>query len=300
VQDNSLKIFDFKKKKADRLHAEARRLHDEGSIDAAIAKYLEVIALDPDKSESYYNLGLIYKYQGEWQKSFDLNQKAHVLNPEDEAARWNLAIAATALRNWAIARQMWQENGMTLEGSEGPIEMDFGSTPVRLNPDDQGEVVWARRIDPVRARIENVPFPESGFRHGDVVLHDGAAVGYRKLGDREYPVFNVLEVFTRSPATTRVATVSISSESDLDALDAALAATQSCVEDWTQSVQTLCRACSEGRPHDAHDQELENEAPTERRLGIAVYPGDDIERILNEWQKSCGGKILAIEPESPH
>lgn len=229
-----MKIFDFNKKKTEKLHAEARQLHDEGSIDEAITKYLEVISLDPEKSESYYNLGLIYKYQGEWQKSFDLNQKANALNPEDESARWNLAIAATALQNWTVARQMWEENGMALDGSEGPIEMDFGMTPVRLNPDDQGEVVWATRIDPVRARIENIPFPESGFRHGDVVLHDGAAVGYRKQGDHEYPVFNVLEMFAPSSFATRIATVSIESESDIDALEEAFAATHSIYEDWTQ------------------------------------------------------------------
>lgn len=293
-----MKIFDFRKKKADKLHAEARQLHDEDRTDEAIAKYLEVIALYPEKSESYYNLGLIYKYQGEWQKSFDLNQKAYALNPE-ESARWNLAIAATALRNWPVARQMWQENGMTLEGSEGPIEMNLGSTPVRLNPEDQGEVVWAVRIDPVRARIENIPFPESGFQHGDIVLHDGAAVGYRQQGEYEYPVFNVLEKFTPSLFTTRIAIVSIKSESDLESLDDAFAATQSIFEDWTENVRTLCRACSEGRPHADHDHELENEAPAERRLGIAVYPGDDIVLILNEWQKFCGGGILSIKPEMP-
>jgi len=293
-----LKIFDFKKRKADKLHAEARQLHDEGKDDEAIAKYLAIIDLDPDKSETYYNLGLIYKYRGEWQKSFDLNQTANALNPEDESARWNLAIAATALQNWAVARKMWQENGMALDENEGPIKMDFGMAPVRLNPNDQGEVVWATRIDPVRARIENIPFPESGFRHGDVVLHDGAAVGYRNQGEREYPVFNVLEMFTPSSFTTRIATISIASESDLDALDEAFAATQSIYEDWTQNVRTLCRACSEGRPHEEHDHELENEWLAERRIGIAVYPGDDIEQILSQWKKTSGGKILAVESET--
>ncbi|MHB1173892.1 MAG: tetratricopeptide repeat protein [Sulfuriferula sp.] len=86
-------LFDFKKRKASRLHEKAQQLEKECKIDEAIAKYLEAIALDPEKSESYYNLGLIYKYQGEWQKSFEFNQKANELHPEDEAARWNLAIA---------------------------------------------------------------------------------------------------------------------------------------------------------------------------------------------------------------
>ena len=62
----------------------------------------------------------------------------------------------------------WRRLGLDIEEGDAPIEDNFGITPVRLNPDDRGEVVWARRIDPVRARIENVPYPESGFRRGDV------------------------------------------------------------------------------------------------------------------------------------
>ena len=291
-----MKIFDFKKKKADKLHEEGQLLSAEGKSDEAIQKYLEAIALDPEKSVSYYNIGLIYKYQAEWQKSFEFNQKANALDPEEESARWNLAIAATALRNWEVARKKWVENGITLPGSEGPIELDWGMTPVRLNPDEHGEVVWARRIDPVRARIESIPFPESGFRYGDVVLHDGAAVGHRMQGEREYPVFNVLEMFTPSSYETRIATVAIESETDLEALDAAFSATQSSFEDWTRNIRTLCRACSEGRPHADHDHELEEQWLAERRLGIAVYPGDDIDQILNRWQEATGGKILSIEP----
>jgi len=250
-------------------------------------------------SESYCNIGLIYKYQGKWQKSFEFNQKANALDPQDEAARWNLAIAATALRNWAVARKAWEENGIALEGSEGPIEMDFGMTPVRLNPDENGEVVWATRIDLVRARIDNIPFPESGSRHGDVVLHDGAAVGYRKRGEREYPVFNVLEMFERSPYATRVATVSVHSQSDLDALEQSFGQTKSHYEDWTQNVQTICRACSEGRPHEQHDHELKEDWFPERRLGIAVYPGDDMQQIVEGWQKEAGGRVLSLGPEMP-
>jgi len=190
-----LKLFDLKKKKAQKLHNEAQELSDEGNDEKAIELYLKAIELDPIKSESFYNVGLIYKYQGQWEKSYKYNVQAYRLDPEDEAARWNLAIAATALRKWREVRTAWQENGIEIDGETGPIDMDFGMTPVRLNPDDDGEVVWATRIDPVRGRIDSIPYKESGFKHGDIVLHDGAAVGYREIGENEYPVFNVLELF---------------------------------------------------------------------------------------------------------
>jgi tetratricopeptide (TPR) repeat protein len=292
-----MKLFDFKKKKADRLHQEARQLDSAGKMEEAIAGYLQAIACDPEKAESHYNLGLIYKYRGDWQRSFEFNQKANALNPDDEATRWNLAIAATALRNWTVARKKWKENGIEIEEGEGSIEMDFGMTPVRLNPDEDAEVVWAKRIDPARARIDSIPFPQSRFHYGDVVLNDGAPVGYRLWNEREYPVFNVLELFEPSVYTTCVATVTVESDSDLDALAEEFSATQSHFEDWTQNTRVLCRACSEGRPHEQHDHELDTGWSCERRLGVAIYPGDDIRKILNQWQQSSAGRVVSVESE---
>jgi TPR repeat len=290
-----LKPIDLNKRKASKLHAQGEKLSDEGRTSEAIEKYLEAIACDPRKSESYYNLGLIYKYQGEWEKSFELNQKANELDPQDEAARWNLAIAATALRNWEVARKKWREHGMRLEGTSGPIEMNFGITPIRLNPDEAAEVVWATRIDPARARIDSIPFPESGFRYGDIVLNDGAAVGFRKIGGREYPVFNVLELFERSVFETYVARVSAEDPSDLDSLQRIFSESRSSVEDWTANVRTLCRQCSEGRPHENHDHDLKDEWSTEHRLGIAAHPADDLRSLLDRWQAESHGKVLSIE-----
>lgn len=152
-----MKLTDLSKKKAQKFHDQGQALSDDGKDREAIDAYLKAIEIDPRKSESFYNIGLIYKYRGEWIKSLEYNTRAYALDPEDEAARWNLAIAATALRKWDIARDAWKDNGITLEGGYGPISMNFGMTPVRLNPDDSGEVVWATRIDPVRARIDSIP-----------------------------------------------------------------------------------------------------------------------------------------------
>ncbi|HSJ76946.1 MAG TPA: tetratricopeptide repeat protein [Gemmatimonadales bacterium] len=290
-----MKPIDLNKRRASKLHEQGEKLSDEGRTSEAIEKYLEAIACDPSKSESYYNIGLLYKYQGEWEKSFDFNQKANELDPEDEAARWNLAIAATALRRWEVARKKWRENGLPIAGTGGPIEMDLGITPVRLNPDDAGEVVWATRIDPARAKIESIPFPESGFRYGDVVLNDGAAVGYRQVGGREVPVLNVLELFERSEFETYVAHVQAEDPSDLESLQRIFSGSHSSVEDWTVNTRTLCRQCSEGRPHEHHDHELEKEWSVEHRLGIAVHPTDDVRQLLEQWEAASQGKVLSIE-----
>ena len=294
-----MKLFDFGKRRAEKLHREAQQLDDAGETEAAIATYREAIALDPDKAESHYNLGLIYKYRGDWHASFEFNRQANRLDPQDEAARWNLAIAATALRNWATARAKWAEHGIAMEGDAGPIEMDFGVTPVRLNPQGDAEVVWATRIDPARARIDNIPFLESGFHYGDVVLNDGAPVGYREWDGREYPVFNVLERFEPSAYSTCVANVVAASQADLDALDGLFAATRSHCEDWTRTTRMLCKACSEGRPHDHHDPVQEDAWSPQRRLGVALHPDDDVRQILERWQQTSGAQVLSLEGAPP-
>jgi hypothetical protein len=50
-----------------------------------------------------------------------------------------------------------------------------------LNPSDDGEIVWARRMDPVRARINNILLTDSGCRYGDIVLHDRSWQAERKV-----------------------------------------------------------------------------------------------------------------------
>ncbi|MEN9866828.1 MAG: hypothetical protein RL748_2418, partial [Pseudomonadota bacterium] len=226
------------------LQREAGQLSDLGQDDEALLKYQQALLLDPEQAETHYNMGLIYKYRGQWQRSLDHNLRAHQLDPGDEAINWNLGIAATALRRWDLARMAWQQCGLPISGESGPIEMNLGMVPIRLNPDGNGEVVWATRLDPVRARIDSVPYLESGFRHGDVVLHDGAPVGYRELDGRQLPVFNVLELFTHSAFRTFVATIEINDEQDLDRLEHLLAGVPHEMEDWTSNVRILCKRCS--------------------------------------------------------
>jgi tetratricopeptide (TPR) repeat protein len=172
---------DKNKKIAEKLHQKAIKLDDEGKIADAINLYNEALTYDPNRSTTYYNLGLIYKYKCEWELSFEFNRKALEIKPDDEASIWNFAIAATALKKWDVARNAWIKYGIKLKSNEGPVEEDFGITPIRLNPFTEGEVVWARRICPARAKIESIPLPESGFQYADIVLHDGALLGHVSL-----------------------------------------------------------------------------------------------------------------------
>lgn len=285
-------LIDLNKKKADKLHTQAAALSDKGHEDKALDLYLKAIKLDPDKAESHYNVGLIYKYRNDWELSLHYNQRANQLAPTDEATKWNLAIAATALRKWEIARSAWNQVGIDLDGGSGPIHMNFGRAPVRLNPSNQGEVVWGARVDPVRVRIDNIPFLDSGFRYHDIVLHDGAAVGYRKFEKREYPVFNVLELFEASAYKTHVAEVDISKESDLDALWDIFSESPHDFEDWSLNTRMLCKKCSEGVVHKHHDTDNESDWNPKRTLGIAVFEDQKVLPLFKDWSLLTGAKLL--------
>jgi tetratricopeptide (TPR) repeat protein len=275
---------------SDRLHEEGMALDDAGDSDGALRKYFAALELEMGRSNTHYNIGLIYKYRGAWHESFRFNKRAHELAPDDEAAAWNLAIAATAMRDWVTARAVWSSLGMPIERGTEPIDQNFGLTPIRLNPESDGEVVWARRIDPVRARLRNIPCSASGFRYSDVVLHDGAAVGYRKNGDRECPVFNMLELFEASDFSTFEADIVAPSDADLGELESVCNRAGLAFEDWSQSVEVLCKACSEGRPHE-HSAADEVATPwaTERRVAIAARSAAAVETAIREWSNADRG-----------
>ncbi len=287
-------LFKGAAQKAQKLHQKAQKLSDKGRDEAAIATYLKAIALDPQKSESHYNIGLITKYRNQWETSFHHNQQAYRIAPHDEAARWNYAIAATALEKWSIARSLWRDNGLDIDEGEDEIEMNFGITPIRLNPDDNAEVVWATRIDPVRAKIDSIPFPESGFLHGDIILHDGAPLGSRTSDGKEYPVFNVLQRQKPSNFITHIADVTLQNDQQLDDLAKLLNTHHYAMEDWTLNTRNLCRQCSEGTPHEQHDDDLHADWHNERTLGIACPAENTLTAFLEQWQKATGATLTRI------
>lgn len=286
---------------AEALHQQAMDLDDD---DEALRLYHQALALDPARSSTLYNIGLIHKYRGAWAESLDYNRRALALAPEDEAANWNFAIAATALCDWASARQAWQRVGIDMPPGEAPIEDDFGSALVRLDPDGAAEVVWGRRICPVRQRINNVPLPESGYRCGDIVLHDGAATGSRVSDGREYRVFNALMLHQPSALSTYTLDVDAASADDMEALLAALEAAGLLAEDWTASVRVLCKACSEGVPHEHHDGDAGHPADwqAQRRLGVAAVDAVALTEVAKAWAASApqhrrvGALVVALRP----
>jgi hypothetical protein len=68
-------------------------------------------------------------------------------------------------------------------------------------------------------------------------------------------------------------------------------------EDWTASLRNLCKACSEGRPHEGHDQELRERRPwsLKRRIGFAAMERESLDTVLRDWAAEPRRKVLEIQ-----
>lgn len=278
----------------DLLETRAYAAFDRGELDEAARLFGELVAQQPDVAYLHYMLGLAHKYRLDWPASLRHNLHAQELRDEfDESSAWNSGIAATALGDWAQARAQWRQCGIRIPEGEGPIEDDFGLVSIRLNPWASGETVFARRIDVVRARLLNVPLPETGHRLFDIVLHDGAKTGERAIEDGVVPVFNALARLTPSDYRTYVAFVSCESPADIEELEQATRPGIGYVEDWTGSLVHYCLRCSYGTAHrhQAEDGE-EPEWNPDRNLGIGSQSKAAVTRLLKEWAARGPGRVV--------
>ena len=271
---------------------------DRGDLARASKDFEELLAHRPARSDFHYMRGLAHKYMCDWRTSLDHNLRAIELEDEfDQAQHWNAAIAATALGEWQVARDLWAACGINIPEGDGPVDGDFGVAVVRLNPWRGGETVFARRIDPVRARLLNVPLPESGHRFGDIVLHDGAKTGSRRDGNgREVAVFNELERLIPSQFRTFVAFVECAGPEDLEALVGATGPGIGYSEDWTSGIAHYCLRCSYGAPHRHDAQQPTGEWESSRGVGIAAQSRLAVEKLLADWAAATPGRAIeAIE-----
>lgn len=269
-------------------------LLDHDLVEAA-ACYRRALAMDPSLRGAWFDLGLVHKWRRDWAECLACNRRAAALGwdegPQGDPAYWNAGIAATALEDWSTARWAWRGFGIPITDGDGAIEEDFGPGVVRL-PD--GETVWGRRIDPARMVLLSVPMPESGFRCGDVVLHDGEPKGSRVAGGHEYAVFELI-ARTRSSTRPTVEVVVDAGPADVDQLVAKLESSGIRAENWTVSVVVHCKACSRGRidyDHPDHDHRPPPEG--EMRVGCSGDV-DEVAGVVSDWAASGNRSVRSVE-----
>lgn len=273
------------------LHAISNWLNERGreTSNSSLAGALFRLAslADPHWSTPWYNLGFQAKYEGRWGQSLRFNKRAAALSPRDQAGWWNLGIAATALRNWPEARHAWKAAGCNLPDGAGEVSMPPVTACVRLNPEQAGEVVWGERLDPARIRVLNVPLPESKRRYRDIILNDGAANGTRTWNGEDFPVFDELEVWERSPFSTFHVQMKFPDEEAEIGLAKLCAQHEFGVEDWS-TIRLLCRKCSQGHP-EPHEC-VNVPADGFRNFGLAARSRMEVEKVLGQWVQLGAGR----------
>jgi tetratricopeptide (TPR) repeat protein len=277
-----------------RHNEQAIKLQRRGLLAEAVEHYQKAIKLWPAWATPWRNLGQLRKEHRNWRESLRCNQKAVALDPSERDAWWNLGIAATALADWNEARRAWKGFGIEIPEGEGPIEMEIGLTPIRINPYEEAEVVWCRRIDPARAIINCVPLPQSGRRFGDLLLHDGAPNGFRKSDGKEVPVFDELQLLTASEYGTFEVIVSGASPEDVESLSELAAERGLAAEDWSSSLRVIGMACSGGGI--AGKRALDIDQSDYRRIGFAALSEIQTREILRRWlAEKRSAKIEGID-----
>ena len=293
-------IADRSSSDIDTLHERAYAAYDGGDLVEARAHFDALLAVAPNAPDYHYMQGLVCKYLRDWPTSLHHNLRSIALRAEtDEASRWNAAIAATAIGDWAEARRQWADCGIDLPDTDGPIDASFGVASIRLNAWGGGETLFGQRIDPVRARLINVPLPDSGYRYGDVVLHDGAATGQRRFHQSIVPVFNAMQRMQASEFHTFAVFATCPRREDLDALVDARVPGIAFIEDWTDSITHYCLRCSYGTPHRHRDEDANAGADDwqpQRNLGVAAQSRHSVVKLLEAWKsKNAGRRMDAIE-----
>ncbi len=268
---------------AEFVNAIGRSFEHYGHRKTAAAIYSVATRLVPTWSVPWFNRGLMAKLGHQWKESLEFNLRATELDPKNEPAWWNLGIAATALDDWATARRAWTGYGIEVPSGEGPLGMNLGAVPIRVDPNGRPEVVWCERLDPARARIANIPLAECGRACGDILLTDGALRGYREFRGKQVPVFDEIEVLTASTLSTFSVSLNAPDKEAMRSLAELAEKGTIAMEDWSASVHTLCRKCSEGVPH-SHDMEPEaTEWNPARSIGLAATSSEQVEDFLEEW-----------------
>jgi hypothetical protein len=115
------------------------------------------------------------------------------------------------------------------------------------------------------------------------VLHDGDALGRRRLGDSERPVFNEIALLERGPFPTLTTVIDAMSPDEIAELERLFDREGFAIESWTDGVQMLCKACSEGTPGREHNHPAGRTEPGQTvAVGIAA-PVADAEELLDRW-----------------
>jgi hypothetical protein len=276
--------------------AMAMRMTGSQDDQAALDAMNRAIDLDPRSAELCYKIGLLHKWRGRWAEGVEANRRALTLGSDTEAVRWNLAICATGLGDLDTVMDMSKHLGLSVSrGDDGLPFGRFAPVQVRISSLGQGidpqahipgthanfENVWIERRGICHGAIVSATYHDLCADYGDVVLFDGAPVGYRVDGQSRVPRFPLLQKI-RDGAYRRYRFAAVQTKGGaVKALEPRFPhGTDVYVHD--EQVRWTCEDCARGEEHIDHADARESFVVT----GKLIVPADaDAHAFAGELQR---------------
>jgi hypothetical protein len=234
--------------------------------DEALRAHENAVAAAPGEASYLYDLGLCHKYAGRFAQGVEANRLSLRLRGGSEGALWNLGICATGAGDQEAAAEAWQGLGIEIERVDGEVRC-VGQVIAQVRLSERGsivapgagdpesfEYVWIGRLGPAHGRILSPTVGHFFADVGDVILHDGAAVGYRDDGERKFPRFPVMALLRRGTLRTFRFAAAQPGRGGVAGLEEDLGPETVYVH--TEQVEWICRECArDGRVPHRHERQ---------------------------------------------
>jgi len=267
----------------------------------ALTRMKHAIELDPKEGSLWFRLGLLHKWRGQWNEGVAANQRAIDLGHDHQGVRWNLMICAMGAGDYDRALTINKEMGMKIErGVDGMPDGRFGPVQVRVSSLGEGidpkahvvgtdpdfENLWIDRRSLCHGIVVNATVHDLPVDYGDVVLFDGAPVGYRVDGDERIPRFPLLQIL-REGAYHRFWFIAQQPRGgQVQALSDEKNAWTFYVHD--EQVRMLCHACArnekEGHNHE-RDEKTEPHIVSGKLVIAKTTPLEDVAKVIANADK---------------
>jgi len=117
-----------------------------GDNRSAMFDYRAAMLADPQNSFAHYNAGNILMFHGQFLQAITLFDRVLEINPRDEAALTNRAIAKVILKQYTSAREDL-EYALRLSPSSAHIHVDLGQLLLTINEPFEAEQHFSRALE---------------------------------------------------------------------------------------------------------------------------------------------------------
>lgn len=267
---------------------EAKQFYDQalaydeaGDVYNAIKLYKRAIKLQVEWPVPYFRLLSIYKRRQEWKPSYHYAKRYLALDPADPIMWWDLGIAATALKKWRIAKNVWSKFDIPSSFPKGHKAV----FSLALSYGKQMELVWARPLCPARAEIISIPRSDSRRYYKDVVLYDRQQLrGHNISGHHKLPIYEYLGHWKHSNYRTYSCWIYTGEEKDIETLASLCFNAGLGFENWSNSALNTIPKKRKKKP-EFYNLKTSQETPEAAQwVAMAAYNRRDVERLLRQWQ----------------